>query len=287
MRSAVPDIFSLEYREKLLERMCEMMGYTLPNFISDVIFREKIFGIFFEQNLPNHAETLINEMTVLMEDVLQKLIQSNHNLRVFSKLPGALCDVILPILQKAKARASDIVKAILDVESSQVLTMNPLYMDCIHESRTAIQNKRHEMAVHEQLEKVRSSLNNPDEHVIVKAEGRPLNMANYISDAFITECAEKESKDLLGEAVGDLQISLRVYADILISRLFDVIPLVTRNILVNEIQASLPVSMQKELSDDSLRALFDEEDKVRLERESLKLCLSRMADAEKKLKVFH
>lgn len=287
IRASVPKFCSHEYFLKLMKRIRKSMGYCLPNFISDTIFREQIIEVFFEGRLKTHSNILIEDTRLLMEKVFEDRIRSRNELAAFPRLPNALLDQIGRCLQKSKSRAIDVVNCILQAEKHQVFTQNDRYMSTINETRGSIDNERKILSTENEMKEIAgdmiSAWNKRKAH-LMKQNKRGEIASKLLTDEFISSCANNESEDPAEESSFELQIALSAYSEILMNRLFDVIPVVVRSLLVNELHQLFHVSIQKAFGDDQLEYLFSEEDSVQRKRISLEACLSRMRMAERKLR---
>lgn len=290
VQEMVPDVFSTSTREKLLKAMRRKMGYTLPNFLSDTIFREYICNVFFNGTFHGYCEALLKEFKNLMDHVFEQLILKNHNLSRFPKLTQAILSEARKLLEKGHVKASVTIEVLLEAEKTQTFTLNSRYMSTINEARGVIQNSQKNLAASAQLDWLRKY-----HSVTQRSKDTPLQLApdtkylvhgNSNRNVLAIQVEALDSTDLMEQGVVDLQISIRIYTEILLDRLLDIIPILSKSLIVVKVHESLLVSLSKTFDDSRISMLFDEEVNIQRERLSIQTTLDLMKEAEKKLKEF-
>lgn len=228
VRSRVPDCLGEEFQDNLRGAMKESMGYSLPNFMNELIFRDQVARIFFANNIDENSELLIDNTTELMNNVFRTLIDQKRSLQQFPKLAQAMVEEFSHNMQLAQNRVRGLVCGIIEAEKVQVFTQNPSYMKTIRMTKLVAFNQQKENIELEAIQNIESHYG----HAVREAESCSKPGCGIVSKGFIEKYAHRNSEDTDEQVIMDMQISIHCYADTLMRRLFDVIPMVVRSNLV-------------------------------------------------------
>lgn len=111
--------------------------------------------------------------------------------------------------------------------------------------------------------------------------------AGKIDNDFLERCFEQHKSShngMVARAATELQLSLQVYSEIIKDRLFDIIPIIVRGIIVYSVQDTIQIRITSSLDDDDLQNLFTENEKNRIERERLISSIEGLKEAKQKLR---
>lgn len=291
IKSVVPDWLSEKVEKKLSRAMKEATGHTLANFLNHAVFRDMFCGVFFtvdgKENFDildgivgESTETLIEDTFVLMNEAVGYFLDRRPAHSQFPKLSGALKEEFTEILRKGQLRATEVVKDVILAERNQTFTQNSAYMGTMHSTNEAIMCLNIDLRIQEYVKGNYHKPRYPDTagHTkLIKDNSAKRFVEKHGSNTASTKTAEEK-------CVMELQLSLHSYADVVMRRLFDVIPMVVFSSLVWEVQPALHYTMQCAFNDEHLRELFVEDFSVRCEREKLEGRLKRMIESEAKLK---
>lgn len=283
-----PDFLCEKYRELLDAQMREMQGYSLPNFMSDTVFRQEMQKVLSEKRVPLHVHTLIVSVRDLLYRVVQSEILERNELAKYNLLTDALIQKSNIFITEGAEEAENVTKCILKAERAQLFTQNIKYINAINEAYDRLQDKCRVAGVKEQWELLSRDLNRQDlQMVSAKIFNKPYFETVKISEWFIEKYLKlyRKSKDLVSRATFELQLSLKVYSDIVKDRLFDIIPMIARCI-VHDVHGSLHVRLASAFSDEDLEKMYIEDDSTRSERSALVSTLNRLQSAAKKLESF-
>lgn len=288
IKNNVPDFLGPEYFSLILGKMKKSTGYSLPNFIGDTIFRNEIQEIFFRKSIPDGVLVFIDKTTELMENVFKTAVGEMRLLAGFPSLASTIIEECCFLLYAAKEKAIETTLAVLHCEESQVFTLNQDYIDYINKARDAISQYQQEIVAEEQLEYVQTyhSLHNKNKDI-------PLNVSKFASrekikanltDSFIKMYVEKRYDGLLTEAALDMQISIQQYSEILLKRLFDIISMLVRSILVFDVLSTIHVKVQMAVSDETLSHLLLEHESILRKKTAIQKDKESLQEAQRKLR---
>lgn len=271
-------------------RLQESMGYSLPNFLSDTVFRTTLLDIFFNKNIDDSLDTYISDVMELMNLVFAELIEESTSLN-YPKLATALRENAMGHIMQGKEQAVEVSRALIKAEKVQVFTQNPLYMDYIICTKTAISEEQRQR-ISEKLQEKMGSEEEVDEDLKAKIQSylledvRPSSRTE-VQASFAKKYAQISNESTSKQSVMDLQISLHCYADVLMKRLFDTILMIVQSCLIHEVQSSFILHMQTVFDDSVLEEVFVEEPDSLRERRILESRLERMQAAYKRLRNLH
>lgn len=277
-----PNFLSLDYRSLLTTRLTDVQGYSLPNFLSDNIFRQNIYN-FLKQTIPKPTAHLIESISEMMEDVFYSELTDRNIILEYSGLHSALKDQIQRIVSRASERARDVTNTILDAEVSQLFTLNRSYVITIREGLGRLYEKHRLAGASEQLNLIKERYKVPGVPEVIS---KWKNDMDTISEEFLKRGFKE---DLCGDyttfgAVTELQLSLHVYAEIVKTRLFDMIPMLAKVVIIHDVHKTFQDLILSAFDDDLLEELFVEDDKSRSKRNALLLSVERLRIADLKLK---
>lgn len=313
IKSAVPDWLGEEMEGRLVEAMKEAKGHTLPNFMSHSIFWEMFVGTFFATNgdecfsaldgvIGQSTATLTEDTFTLMNNAIGNFVRTRQAYTQFPKLGSALLEEAMELLCKAQLRAVDVAKEVILAERNQAYTQNSAYMSNVRDTNELISRLNIGTKIKELVQGRDDGCDGYDGYEDYEGCGmyRTRKLDRYFLDnekqvQSLSDDSKKNFVQMHGtkapcakpadqKNVVQLQISLECYADIVMRRIFDTIPMLVFSVLVCQLHASFHHTMQCAFNDDYLRNLFEENVSVRCEREKLEARLERMTEAEAKLK---
>lgn len=309
----MPDWLGEGMERKLVQAMKEAAGHALPNFLSHSIFWEMFIGTFFATNgdecfsaldvvIGQSTATLTEDTFALMNNAIGNFVRTRQAYTQFPKLGSALLEEATELLRKAQLRTVDGAKEVILAERNQAYTQNSAYMSNVRDtneliSRLNIGTKIKELAQgrdggydgydgNEDYEGCGMDGTRKFDRYFLDNEKQVQSLSDDSKKKFVQIHGTKApcTKPADQKNVVELHISLECYADIVMRRIFDTIPMLIFSILVREVHASFHHTMQCAFNGDYLRNLLEENMSVRCEREKLEARLERMTEAEAKLK---
>lgn len=283
VRKEVPDLLNDHVRKELVGLIKEASGHTQPNFTGDPIFQKIINKFFFKDNIPEKLPKFINSIGDLMITGFDKAIKSCSLLKRFPGLSVLLLDECCKIVEDTKPRAMDVSNSIINAERTQIFTQNAEYLYCINKVRNDIKKKHKYDAEKKQADKfLKTNSFRCGFYPEVELNREPFH-GDLIPQTFIDTYAHLMDMNFSEQIAGNMQLALHVYADIIMKRLFDVIPMVVRSMMVYSTQKTFIVQVQKTFDDENLTDWLKEDQQVQHERMKLLNCLKNMKDAQRKL----
>ena len=282
----VPDVLGETYREELLKLMKEASGYTLPNFIGDAIFRKQVRRIFFDANIPNNIEILINQLGEMMTKVFEKVIYSCEKLHGHERLANHLAEKCMKLVEDQKPEAYHIVNGIIGAERSQVFTLNQNYIHKVDEAIMCIYNGTEgDSTENSGMGNEGTANKQSNNNSMIRSTDMVRNEAlqSYIKKVVELMKNDKCDTDLITRSATIMQLSIYFYSDIIEKRLNDVMPMALRNIMVYSLQETFMIKMQETVIVENLQQLFFQDISKQRERKKTEDCLARMAEACKKI----
>lgn len=301
IREKIPDFLDGQMHETLKIASKEKMGQTLPNFISYSVFWDTIKKVFFRNPGRDDSRPMSESLDGIIWESTERFIDEVHNLMSgifeeffckrqctfqFPKLKAALLEQASLLLSKAQASATTVATAVITAERNQAFTQNLAYMESIIQSNEVISSLKANQKIEQHIAMVtnKGEINTENQKVLLKnlekhATG---NSEKVLPEEFIeTYCNDEEMDE--NDVIMQLQFSLHSYKNILVSRLFDIIPMVVLSDLIHNLQKSFQKEMHSAFTDEILEQLFSENIEIRKKRENLEWRLNRMQEAEKKL----
>lgn len=260
------------YGSELKPRVVETMGYGLDNFISDPIFRSEIQIHFFESgNVENAGADMIEKTFDLMVSVVKTLLEAAQACTTWPRLQTFVEETWMYKMEEAKLAAQAHLETTLLAEKAQIWTLNPSYMETI-------------AAVKAEAKIIRDEETLKCTDIEARKEAtEELEERLGVGEGFIENYARAENSD---QALLELQLSLHCYANVVMARLFDSIPIAIRHLLVYEPHASFSEIMHGCSDSDLERAMSEDpasaKSRARLERSKI-----RLDKALQKLASFH
>lgn len=288
VRAEVPDCLGDEYHKKIVRLLKESAGYSLPNFFNDEICRDEVQQIFFQSCVPREVSALIQKLNDFMESMFNVILKSTPVLLGFPELANVLLEEIGKLVLEAKGRATRLANAVVHSEEVQLFTQNEMYMNTINEVRGSVERYRRENVAREELDNFHEVYKIGEENVKEISPKIPVELqsevgSRMIGNDFIKKHAGLKDKDLIEQAAVDIEVSIRVYAEIVMKRLFDTIPMLVRSVLVIDLHANFQVRAQQTLDDERLQKLFDEAENIQRQRDRFETTIANMKMAERKL----
>lgn len=286
VKESLPSFYSVDYHTHILNKMKSSSGYSLPNFQSDILFRNEINSYFFEENMIEKMRAMIDDISDLMHDVLEKELRKISKLNPFPSLLENIYEKCSERTRKAKERAIKITDLIVHAEQIQLFTLNKEYMSLMNKARSNIRNYENSIFLEEKGTGLVTSLgyNTKTKYFSDQMEALKNKNLDPQDSSFIENYVHCSKGDLLAEAAGDFQISIKVYSDVVMSRLFDIIPMVIKSMLVLDLNTNIHIDIPAQFEDASLAHFFTEEETAHRVRTKLKSRIQIMKEAQKKLR---
>lgn len=275
IKEGLPEFLSPEYGVDLRPRVKETLGYAMDNFLSDPIFRCEIHTHFFHSgNVENAGTTMVEKTFELMVYVVKTLLEDTPECSAWGRLQEFMDETWMRKMEEAKSGAQAHVATMLQAEAAQVWTVNPSYMATI-------------TAVKVQAQAIRDAAENEDGAARDARDEatRNLELDHGIAEGFIEKYAAAESENL-DQALLELQLSLHCYAEAILVRLSDTIPIAIRYLLVLEPHECFSEIMHG-CSDSKLERAFSENPANAKNRGRLERSNDRFDQALKKLASFN
>lgn len=291
IRKELPHFLSCEYGAHLRTRLKDVKGYTLSNFMSDSLFRTEIRGMLLDRTFPESTDGLIVSVEEYMCGVFEKIVRKSSFSSKFPKICQAVLDEVCEVLSSACSNARKAVDSVLTAETSHVFTMNPAYANTINAVRRSVLISMEAATIQESYAvHLRGSSNKLVEEKAKKdLEVQGILQAHNIDPLFVklwaTSIMARPSGPKDEESVYDLQVSIHCYVDVLLKRLFDIIPMIIRDKLIYNLNDRFFQHMQNTFhSDEILATLIEENNAVTRKRSDLKSVLRSMRESMKKLR---
>lgn len=296
VKEKVPDILGENMHNEILGMVKESSGYSLPNFISDTTIRKKLFHIFFRDNIPSNMDVLISETAELMTTVFDDIVDGFIVLQKFPNLAEHMRTKYLEIIEESRQSVSKLIEVIVRSEKSQLFTLSPHYLSRINYMKKEIMSKSNRNIKHgkENNSRFNEGLDGgkTNSHPVEYVHSHITEALAIFRDALFPSTSLQTASKLYHEGgdhqtVVEVQVSLQVYSDVLMNRLFDIIPMVVRDVMIYQVHEgkNFITKMQSEASDDVLAHCFQEHPKVRQDRKRYADTLEHMREAQLKLKL--
>jgi hypothetical protein len=274
VQSELPSFLSTDYGDGLKAGIDETLGHGMSNFLSHPIFKNEIDKHFFANgNLADATEQMIETTFDLMMRAVAQLLDAVPECNTWNNLTPVLLEAWTDHLSAAKAALRKHAKTTILAESAQVFTLNSYYVETLSKVKTKVQELR---------------ISKAEGQAVIAAKARNTEKLEHeigVDATFINAWTGRAEES--EQARMELQLSLHCYAETITNRLFDVLPIVVRQLLVFEPHRMFAEVMHQACTDEVLDRTVSESAAAAKKRSNYIRSIARFDQALKKLNAFH
>eukprot|EP00899_Mesostigma_viride_P010695 jgi/Mesvir1/19627/Mv09916-RA.1 len=245
----VPDFLSAEYSDTVREAMKETRGATLPNFLSQPVFKQLVLSAFASP-IKDGIEDLVSDLRKYVEKVVGVLMDE-----AFGAHPSLLDTVKGDMLPRFLDSKESGLKSVLDMVAraeTHIFTLNPQYMKLVTAAGNEA-NARKTMPIGDGAAAVgNGGMASVGGIVGILKEGG----AGVFEEFMNKVVASVGNED---EAVLGMQINLFSYAQIVTRRLSDIVPMLCHESLVTSLHEQLAGFMAESVTQACLEECLAED----------------------------
>lgn len=253
VRNSLPEFYSKDYHIGILNLMKASAGYSLPNLSGDSIFRSEIKRIFFERNMIEKIRIMIDGISNLMKDTIEKELKKISALSLYPYLLETIIEKCHNLVSEEKEQAVNITDFMVHTEQAQLFTVNKEYFSSLNQVERNIHNYRISEFLSEKGEVlVLKNDKYKNVHNLIGSISEEVSDKDLSPLSSVKDYVNFSKNDFLSEGTGDIQLSIKVYSDILMNRLFDVIPMNLKSMLVLDLNSNLQIEISAQFEDIDL-----------------------------------
>lgn len=302
VQEELPYILGEQFMRKVQNNFFETRGRGLPDMTVDTIVHQMVKEVLLDDVLPTKTMELIGKHESFMMTVYERVIEEKTDGRRFPRLGSFLFTATKDLLLQAKRKAEMMTTGLVEAEREGSFTMNSMYKQMTREMQLLLSkmvNENHSEGKNgvddddcPYPNQSNGCADNKGKHVVEvpvlqtvprimwQAKVSAEEFGNFINRYVKASVCEEPNPELMR-----LQFSVHCYLQIVLKRMFDVMPMVVGHVVVHEVHRGFHGFVEGMLTKDleELKKAMAEDAAEEERREKLTKRISTLSDVYDKV----